>query len=237
MTVHRAASKSDLIEGILRQHGTLPVRRIVEEMQLIGVDAKPNNVRSLMSTLFKRFVSLKPGLWELWDPALSYAEKVFAYEESRGREVSPERKDVLRALHKPKTPPVSKLRSSYMKNESALKELNQLLEELKKKKKSLQVTIDACHVVIALFVDRISDDDDLLGVLTPPPSLGRATEDMVVTQKAPVTPKILHRKPKAVDARTSCPRCDKMDVAKEDDWNICLSCGWNDAKERMTNHD
>ena len=95
MTSHRAASKSDVIEGILRQHGTLPVRRIVQEMQLMGVDAKPNNVRSLMSTLFKRFVSLKPGLWELWDPALSYAEKVIAYEESRGREVSPERKDLL----------------------------------------------------------------------------------------------------------------------------------------------
>ena len=203
----------------------------------MGVDAKPNNVRSLMSTLFKRFASLKPGLWELWDPALSHAERVILYEESRGREVSPERKAFLQTYDKPKTPPVSKLRSSYMKNESALKELNQLREELEKKKEVLQVTIDACHVVIALLVDRSSDDDDLLGVLTPPPSLGRATKDMVVTQKAPVTPKILHRKPKAADARTSCPTCFRMDVAKEDDWSICLSCGWNDAKERMTNHD
>ena len=231
MTSHRAASKSDVIEGILRQHGTLPVKRIVQEMQLMGVDAKPNNVRSLMSTLFKRFVSLKPGLWQLWDPALSHAERVILYEESRGREVSPERKAFLQTYDQPKTPPISKLRSGYMKSKSTIEELTQLLEELEKKTEALRITIDACQVVLALLQDRSSGGDGL--VVRPPPSLGHATEDMVLTQKAPVTPKILHRKPKAVDARTSCPRCDKMDVAKEDDWNICLSCGWNDAKERM----
>ena len=137
----KAASKSDLIETILRRQGPLPVRRIVAEMQRMGIEAKPNNVRSLMSTLFKRFASLRPGLWELWDPALNHAEKVILYEESRGREVEPERKALLQALNKPRAPTL---------------------------------------------------------------------------QKAAVT---------------SCPRCFKMDVAKEDDWSICLSCGWNNAKE------
>ena len=65
----KAARKSDLIETVLRRHGPLPVRRIVKEMQRMGVDAKPSNVRSLMSILFKRFVSLKPGLWQLQDPS------------------------------------------------------------------------------------------------------------------------------------------------------------------------
>ena len=232
MTSHRAASKSDVIEGILRQHGTLPVRRIVQEMQLMGVDAKPNNVRSLMSTLFKRFVSLKPGLWQLWDPALSHAERVILYEESRGREVSPERKAFLQTYDKPKTPPVSKLRSGYMKNESALKELNQLLQELEKKTEVIAKSLLMLATLSLPYLTRSHPPTMIVIVASPSPSLGRATEDMVLTQKAPVTPKILHRKPKAVDAKTSCPRCDKMDVAKEDDWNICLSCGWNNAKER-----
>ena len=136
----KAASKSDVIEGILRQHGTLPVRRIVEEMQLIGVDAKPNNVRSLMSILFKRFVSLKPGVWQLHDPALSHAERVTAYEQSRGREVSSDMLAFLQTYDESRAP-------------------------------------------------------------TP--------------QKAAVT---------------SCPRCSKMDVAREDDWSICISCGWTSSK-------
>ena len=68
-------SKSDVIADILRQHGTLPVSRIVQEMQLRGMEAKPNNVRSLMSSSFKRFTSLRPGLWQLQDPSLSHAER------------------------------------------------------------------------------------------------------------------------------------------------------------------
>ena len=112
----RAASKSSVIEGILRQHGTLPVRRIVQEMQLMGVEAKPRNVSSLMSTLFKRFASPEPGLWQIQDPALSHAERVIAYEESRGREVTPDMKAFLEScipVSAPAPPPpLRKLRAT-----------------------------------------------------------------------------------------------------------------------------
>ena len=97
-------SKSDVITDILRQHGTLPVSRIVQEMQLRGIEAKPNNVRSLMSNSFKRFTTLEPGLWQLQDPSLSQAERVLAYNQSRGIEVSSETMGYLQSVDKPRAP-------------------------------------------------------------------------------------------------------------------------------------
>ena len=230
----KAVSKSDLIEGILRQHGTLPVRRIVEEMQLAGVDAKPNNVRSLMSTLFKRFVSLKPGLWQLQDPALGHAERVLAYEQSRGREVSSDMLAFLQTYDKPRAPSVPKLRNGDMKRNDAIKELNQLLQELEENKESLQVTIDtcqkkqealqttidACHVVIGLFEERPPDDvfkrppSDDDPVTTPEPKVERAPTDVVTTPQR-ASPGVFHeaepkrrhvkRQPAGLTAVTKAP--------------------------------
>ena len=258
----KAAPKSDLIETILRRHGPLPVRRIVQEMQLAGVDAKPNNVRSLMSTLFKRFVSLKPGVWQLQDPALSYAEKVIVFEEARGGDVLPERKDFLRALHKPKTPHKTsgrpKSRNGHMTRETAIKELNQLLQELEENKESLQVTIDtcqkkkeavqaatdACHVVIGLFEERPPHDvfersaDAPVDVVTPPVKASVEPKSRPV-KRAPVGKErppsdVFERPPKRKPAgsKAFCPRCSATAVVTEDgdDWGICISCGWNSSK-------
>ena len=252
----RASPKSDLIETILRRQGPLPVKRIVEEMQRAGVDAKPNNVRSLMLTLFKRFVSLKPGVWQLQDPALSYAEKLIAYEEARYGQVSPERIDFLRAFHEPRTPPKTsgrpKLRNGYMKHDATIKDLNQLWQELEKKKEALQTTIDACHVVIALFEARSPDDvfrrppdapDDVFErppsdddpVTTPEPEVERAPTDVVTTPQR-ASPGVFHeaepkrrrvkRERKGISA--PCPRCSAMGVTTEDHFSICISCGWNE---------
>ena len=226
----KAASKSDVIEGILRQHGTLPARRIVEEMQLMGVDAKPNNVRSLMTTLFNRFVSLKPGLWELWDPALSYAEKVIAYEEARGGEVSPERKDMLRALHEPRTPAVSKLRNGYMKRNTTVKDLNRLLQELEKQKESLQVKIDACNDVIALFEERPPDDDDQVTTLEAEVESADVVAAPQKMKGLTFGPKTQRVKREPAGLKAPCPRCSARAVTTDGDFSICISCGWNSSK-------
>ena len=221
----KAASKSDVIEGILRQHGTLPARRIVQEMQLMGVDAKPNNVRSLMSTLFKRFVSLKPGLWQLQDPALSHAERVIAYEQSRGREVSPEYRAFLQT--------VLKLRNAYMKRNTTIKDLNRLLQELEKQKESLQIKIDACHVVIGFFEERAPSDDDQV---TTSEAEVESADVVAAPQKIKgltFGPKTQRAEREPAGLKAPCPRCSAKDVATEDDWNICLSCGWNDAKDAL----
>ena len=101
----RTASKSDLIETILRHHGTLSTKRIAQELRLVGMDAEPKNVGSLLAGAFKRFVSLKPGLWQLQDPALSHIERLAAYERSRGREFHPGLIAALESLDKPPPTP------------------------------------------------------------------------------------------------------------------------------------
>ena len=242
----RASPKSDLIETILRRHGPLPINRIVEEMQLMGVDAKPNNVRSLMSILFKRFVSLKPGLWQLQDPALGHAERVLTYEQSRGREVSSDMLAFLQTYDEPKTPSIPKLRNGDMKRDATVKELKQILQQLQKKMESLRIDVNAIHRVIALFEARPPDDDDpvttpvaeveFVDVVTPPVKASVEPKSRPV-KRAPVGKErppsdVFERPPKRKSAglKAPCPRCSATAVTTEDDFSICISCGWSRSK-------
>ena len=210
-------SKSDVITDILRQHGTLPVRDIVQEMQSRGVEANSNSVRSLMSSSFKRFTSLVPGLWQLQDPSLSQAERVLAYNQFRSRapglplkisEVSPETK-------------------GFMECENTIKVLNQILQQRQKQIAWLLATIEHLQVVIA-EVERVPDDfvtileadvESVGNVVTP-------------TQTVSVKPKSRRVKREPVDSKTLCPRCSATAVVMEEgsDWSICLSCGWNSSE-------
>ena len=91
-------SKVESIASILEQRSPLTAVDICRELQSVGIDAKPGNVRSLLAVSFKRFVSLTPGLWQLQDPAMSKVDRVIQYEESRGRRISTRDEASLRAM-------------------------------------------------------------------------------------------------------------------------------------------
>ena len=85
-----ATSKVEFIEAILKRHSPLTAVDICRELLVVGIDARPGNVRSLLAISFNRFVSLTPGLWQLQDPAMSRVDRVILYERSRGRVLKPE---------------------------------------------------------------------------------------------------------------------------------------------------
>ena len=196
-------SKSDVIADILREHGTLPVSRIVQEMQLRGMETNPNNARSLMSSSFKRFTSLVPGFWQLQDPSLSHAERVLAYNQSRIEVIS-------------EVPPET------MEREITIRVLNLILQKREKQMVWLMTIIEDLQATIA-EVERAPDD--LIGTLEADPSIDVVTP----TQTVSVKPKSRRGKREPVDSKTLCPRCSATAVVVEEgtDWSICLSCGWN----------
>ena len=206
-------SKSDVIADILREHGTLPVRDIVQEMQSRGVEVNSNSVRSLMSNSFKRFTSLVPGLWQLQDPSLSQAERVLAYDQSRGRAPG-------LPLEISEVPPETK---GFMERENTIKVLNLILQKREKQMVWLLATIEHLQIVIA-EVERAPDD-----LITTLEADVESVDVVTPTQTVSVKPKSRRVKREPEDSKTLCPRCSATAVVVEEgtDWSICLSCGWN----------